>query len=71
MSVVFPAPKNPEKMKETFVNQLKKTGESDFYVEDSVGTIIDIPPFISLNFTVPEKVGAVFTLRTGISEPIL
>ena len=25
-------PKNPEKMKETFTNQLKKTGESDFYV---------------------------------------
>lgn len=26
-------PKNPEKMKETFINQLKKTGESDFYVD--------------------------------------
>ena len=29
-------PKNPEKMKETFINQLKKTGESDFYAEDVV-----------------------------------
>ena len=28
--------KKPEKMKETFINQLKKTGESDFYVEDIV-----------------------------------
>ena len=27
-------PKNPEKMKENFINQLKKTGESDFYAED-------------------------------------
>lgn len=25
-------PKNPDKMKETFINQLKKTGESDFFV---------------------------------------
>ncbi len=38
-------PKNPEKMKETFVNQLKKTGESDFYVEDIVvnGELAFIP----------------------------
>ena len=27
-------PQNPEKMKENFINQLKKTGESDFYVQD-------------------------------------
>lgn len=26
--------KNPEKMKETFVKQFSKTGESDFYIED-------------------------------------
>jgi len=26
-------PQNPEKIKETFINQIKKTGESDFYVE--------------------------------------
>lgn len=26
--------KNPEKMKDTFVNQFSKTGESDFYIED-------------------------------------
>lgn len=26
-------PKNPQKMKDTFINQLKKTGESDFYVD--------------------------------------
>ena len=38
-------PKNPEKMKETFINQLKKTGESDFYV-DSIelsGELIFMP----------------------------
>lgn len=28
------AVKNPEKMKETFVKQFSKTGESDFYIED-------------------------------------
>lgn len=28
------AAKNPEKMKETFVKQFSKTGESDFYIED-------------------------------------
>lgn len=28
------APKNPEKMKENFITQLKKTGESNFYVEN-------------------------------------
>lgn len=28
-------PKNPEKMKETFISQLNKTGESDFYVTDT------------------------------------
>ena len=27
-------PKNPDKMKENFINQLQKTGESDFYVEN-------------------------------------
>ena len=27
-------PKNPEKMKENFITQLNKTGESDFYVEN-------------------------------------
>lgn len=27
-------PKNPEKMKETFVKQFSKTGESDFYIKD-------------------------------------
>ena len=27
-------PKNSEKMKETFINQLKKSGESDFYITD-------------------------------------
>ncbi len=30
----FDQPKNPEKMKTTFINQLQKTGESEFYVED-------------------------------------
>lgn len=28
-------PKNPEKMRENFINQLKKTGESDLYVLDA------------------------------------
>ena len=38
-------PKNPQKMKDTFINQLKKTGESDFYV-DSIelsGELIFMP----------------------------
>ena len=29
-------PKNPQKMKETFVSQMKKTGESDFYVQNII-----------------------------------
>lgn len=41
------APKNPEKMKENFINQLQKTGESDFYVQkiDIKGQIPFIPIF--------------------------
>ena len=35
-------PKNPEKMRETFINQLKKTGESDFYV-DSIEMSGELP----------------------------
>ncbi len=34
-------PKNPEKMRETFIKQLQKTGDSDFYVSDI--TIEDLP----------------------------
>ena len=40
-------PKNPEKMKETFINQLKKTGESDFYAEDI--EIDDYVPFMPVS----------------------
>lgn len=38
-------PKNPEKMKENFINQLKKTGESDFYVQnvDIIGQLPFMP----------------------------
>lgn len=28
-------PKNPQKMKETFIKQLQKTGDSDFYIENT------------------------------------
>lgn len=35
-------PKNPEKMNDTFINQLKKTGDSDFYVK-SVNILSSIP----------------------------
>lgn len=34
--------KNPEKMKENFITQLKKTGDSDFYVED-IEILSEIP----------------------------
>lgn len=37
-------PKNSEKMRENFINQLKKTGESDFYTENT--EIIGELPFI-------------------------
>lgn len=37
-------PKNPEKMRENFINQLKKTGESDFYTENT--EIIGELPFM-------------------------
>ena len=40
-------PKNPQKMKDTFINQLKKTGESDFYV-DSIELCGELP-FIPLS----------------------
>ena len=40
-------PKNPEKMKENFINQLKKTGESDFYAEDI--EIDDDVPFMPVS----------------------
>lgn len=40
-------PKNPEKMKENFINQLKKTGESDFYAEDI--EIADDVPFMPVS----------------------
>lgn len=38
-------PKNPEKMKKNFINQLKKTGESDFYVQnvDIIGQLPFMP----------------------------
>ena len=34
--------KNPEKMKETFVKQFSKTGESDFYIED-IKIVAELP----------------------------
>ena len=40
-------PKNPEKMKDTFINQLKKTGESDFYAKDI--EIADDVPFMPVS----------------------
>lgn len=40
-------PKNPEKMEENFINQLKKTGESDFYTENT--EIIGELPFMPVS----------------------
>ena len=40
-------PKNPDKMKENFVAQLQKTGESDFYVTDI--KIVDTLPFLPIS----------------------
>lgn len=39
--------KNPEKMKENFISQLKKTGDSDFYVQDI--QISDEIPFMPIS----------------------
>lgn len=40
-------PKNPEKMEENFINQLKKTGESDFYTENT--EVIGELPFMPVS----------------------
>ncbi len=40
------APKNPEKMRETFIKQLQKTGDSDFYVID---VNVDDLPFMPVS----------------------
>ena len=40
------APKNPEKMRETFIKQIQKTGDSDFYVID---VNIDDLPFMPVS----------------------
>ena len=38
----FEKPNNPEKMKETFIEQLKKTGESDFYA-GNIEIVSEVP----------------------------
>lgn len=46
----FERAKNPEKMKENFINQLKKTGDSDFYVEDvNISGEIPFMPISKIN----------------------
>lgn len=40
-------PKNPEKMEENFINQFKKTGESDFYTENT--EVIGELPFMPVS----------------------
>lgn len=40
-------PKNPEKMKETFISQLQKTGESDFYISGI--SLDDTLPFLPVS----------------------
>ena len=43
-------PNNPEKMKETFVKQFSKTGESDFYIEDiKIATELPFLPVSAIN----------------------
>ena len=42
--------KNPDKMKETFVKQFSKTGESDFYIEDiKIATELPFMPVSAIN----------------------
>lgn len=43
-------PQNPEKMKDTFINQLKKTGDSDFYVTNvKISLAIPFMPISVIN----------------------
>lgn len=43
------APKNPEKMHETFIKQLQKTGDSDFYVTDITVENLPFMPVSEIN----------------------
>lgn len=42
-------PKNPEKMQETFIKQLQKTGDSDFYVSDITVDNLPFMPVAEIN----------------------
>lgn len=42
-------PKNPEKMRETFIKQLQKTGDSDFYVTNTVAENLPFMPVSEIN----------------------
>lgn len=42
-------PKNPEKMRETFIKQLQKTGGSDFYVSDVIAEDLPFMPVSVIN----------------------
>lgn len=42
-------PKNPDKMRETFIKQLQKTGDSDFYVSDIKADNLPFMPVAEIN----------------------
>ena len=42
-------PKNPEKIRETFIKQLQKTGDSDFYVTNTVAENLPFMPVSEIN----------------------
>ena len=54
-------PNNPQKMKETFIEQLKKSGESDFKVEEV--SVLGYLPFL--------RVSEINTLRREILEKLM
>ncbi len=57
----FKPAKNPQKMKETFITQLQKTGESDFYTED-----------IKINGNIPfMPISEINALRRDILEKLM
>lgn len=50
LPIVGEVAKNPQKMQETFVKQISKTGESDFYIEDvKIASELPFMPVSSIN----------------------
>ncbi len=52
VQIILPAnepPKNPDKMRETFIKQLQKTGDSDFYVTNIITEDLPFMPVSEIN----------------------